>query len=60
MAELASEARLQVQEAPNQEQDAIGERGGACGREERSAIAGLIDKVIESSMPERVRQLFLV
>ena len=33
---------------------ARGERGGACRQEESSVIAGLIGKVSESSMSERV------
>ncbi len=36
-----------------------GERGGACRQEESSVIAGLIGKVSESSMCERVRLLLL-
>ena len=49
--EVADEAKKQAQKP---REKAGGERGGACRQEESSVIAGLIDKVSESSMSERV------
>ncbi len=48
-------ARAYEPDASSEASGARGERGGACRQEESSVIAGLIGKVSESSMSERVR-----